>query len=306
MRLAGKPAARMAAMRWQIRAFAPAADRLAVEGLWAAAMPPAWPLLRAAIARLGEGLVAEADHALAGFVAVDMAGSIPLILVAPAYQRRGIGTALLAAAVDCLRRGGSAGVTAGSGGRFYIWPGVPRDLPGAVRFFAARGWQHSHDTLDLVTDLRRYRPPPGAYQNAATKGITITRPDSAGFAAVLAFEAATFPSWTRWFAETGPTGTLAARNDAGAIAGALLLHGPPAETVLAPLLGPAAGTIGCVGVAAPRQGEGIGTALVARASETLRDAGTRTCHIGWTTRESFYRRAGYRPWRRYAMFTGPD
>jgi predicted N-acetyltransferase YhbS len=86
----------------------------------------------------------------------------------------------------------------------------------------------------------------------------------------------------------------------------LLLHGPGAQTVLAPLLGPAAGTIGCVGVAAARQGEGIGTALVARASETLRDAGTRTCHIGWTTRESFYRRAGYRPWRRYAMFTRPD
>jgi GNAT superfamily N-acetyltransferase len=132
----------MAAMRWQIRAFAPAADRLAVEGLWVAAMPPAWPLLQAGIARLGEGLVAEADSGLVGFVAVDLAGSIPLILVAPAYQRRGIGTALLAAAVDCLRRGGSTGVTAGSGGRFYIWPGVPRDLPGAVRFFAMRGWQH--------------------------------------------------------------------------------------------------------------------------------------------------------------------
>jgi GNAT superfamily N-acetyltransferase len=128
-------------MRWQIRAFAPAADRSAVEGLWVAAMPPAWPLLRAGIARLGEGLVAEADCGLVGFVAVDMAGSIPLILAAPACQRRGIGTALLAAAVDCPRRGGSTGVTAGSGGRFYLWPGVPGDLPGAVRFIAPRGWQ---------------------------------------------------------------------------------------------------------------------------------------------------------------------
>lgn len=88
---------------------------------------------------------------------------------------------------------------------------------------------------------------------------------------------------------------LAARDDAGDIARTLLLHGPGAESVFAPLLGPAAGTIGCVGVAAPRQGEGIGTALVARASEILRDAGTRNCHIGWTTRESFYRRACYLP-----------
>lgn len=149
-------------MRWQIRSFAPAADQECVERLWVAAMPPAWPLLPAGIARLSGGLVAQTGTGPVGFVAVDMAGSIPLILVARAYQRRGIGTALLAAALSRLRVGGAAGVAAGSGGRFYIWPGVPRDLPGAVRFFAARGWQHSHDTLDLVTDLKRYRPP-GSY-----------------------------------------------------------------------------------------------------------------------------------------------
>lgn len=27
------------------------------------------------------------------------------------------------------------------------------------------------------------------------------------------------------------------------------------------------------------------------------------CHVGWTTRKSFYCRAGYQPWRRYAMFS---
>jgi GNAT superfamily N-acetyltransferase len=295
----------MADMRWQIRSFAPAADRQCVERLWAAAMPPAWPLLPAAIARLGAGLVAEAEPGPVGFVAVDMAGSVPLILVSPAYQRRGIGTALLAAALDWLRADGATGVTAGSGGRFYIWPGVPRDLPGAVRFFTSRGWQHSHDTLDLVTDLRRYRPPPGANERARNRGITITQPVSGHPADVLAFEAATFPSWTRWFTQSGPQNVLIARDDAGHIAGTLLLRGPGADTVFAPILGPAAGTIGCVGVATPRHGEGIGTALVARASEILRDAGTRNCHIGWTTRESFYRRAGYQPWRRYAMFSRP-
>ena len=71
------------------------------------------------------------------------------------------------------------------------------------------------------------------------------------------------------------------------------------------MLGPAAGTIGCVGVAPQLHGRGIGTALVIRASQLLAQAGTRTCHIGWTTREAFYRRAGYQPWRRYAMFQSP-
>jgi hypothetical protein len=44
------------------------------------------------------------------------------------------------------------------------------------------------------------------------------------------------------------------------------------------------------------------TALVARASEIPRDRGAGACHIGWTVRESFYTRAGYRPRRRYRMF----
>ena len=292
-------------MRWQIRSFAPAADRESVERLWTAAMPSAWPLLPAGIAQFDAGLVAEAGTGPVGFVAMDAGRSVPLILVAPSHQRRGIGTTLLAAALDHMRSGGATSVTAGSGGRFNIWPGVPRDLPVAVRFFTTRGWQHSHDTLDLVADLRRYRPPPDAHENAARRGITIAQPGSADVADVLAFEAATFPSWSHWFAESGPADILVAHDRAGFIAGTLLLDGPGADTVFAPILGDAAGTIGCVGVTAPRQGEGIGTALVARASEILRDAGTRNCHIGWTTRESFYRRVGYQPWRRYAMFSRP-
>lgn len=303
--MSAEPTGRMAGMRWQIRSFVPLADREGVEELWAAAMPAAWPLLPAGIAQLRGGLVAEAGDGLAGFVAVDMAGSIPLILIAPAYQRRQLGTALLAAALADLRGGGATDVAAGSGGPFYIWPGVPRNLPAAVRFFTSRGWQHSHDTLDMVTDLRRYRPPPGAYDNAGRNGITIGQPGSTGLGDMLAFEAATFPSWSHWFARSGPASMLTARDHAGRIAGTLLLDGPGADTVFTPILGPDTGTIGCVGVTPSRQGQGIGTALVARASEILRDAGTGNCHIGWTTRASFYRHAGYQPWRRYAMFSAP-
>ena len=71
------------------------------------------------------------------------------------------------------------------------------------------------------------------------------------------------------------------------------------------MLGPASGTISCVGVAPPLQGRGIGTALVTWASQILSQAGTRACHIGWTGSEAFYRRAGYQPCRRYAMFHSP-
>jgi len=157
------------------------------------------------------------------------------------------------------------------------------------------------DTLDLVADLDDYRPPAGASERATQAGVTITQATRSESGAVLAFESSTFPSWARWF-EPSDQNILVARDREGGIAGTLLFEGPGADTVFLPLLGPAAGTIGCVGVAPHRQGQGIGTAMVARASEILRDAGTRTCHIGWTVRESFYARAGYRPWRRYRMF----
>jgi GNAT superfamily N-acetyltransferase len=84
-----------------------------VGQLWQAAMPPSWPVLPAGIGQLGEGLVAQAGPVPAGFVAFDRAGSIPLILVEPGYQRHGIGTALLEAALLQLRAGSAASVTAG-------------------------------------------------------------------------------------------------------------------------------------------------------------------------------------------------
>jgi len=297
----------MTGVGWRIRPFAAAADRAWVRLLWQAAMPPSWPVLPAGIGQLGEGLIAQAGHARVGFAALDTAGSVPLILVEPGYQRRGIGAGPLEAAQQQVRAGTASSLTAGSGGAVYIWPGVPVpcDLPAAEIFFASRGWRRTHDTLDLVTDPAGYRLPPGAAERAARTGVTITRAAGDDLAAVRAFEAAAFPSWAPWFAAARPEHVLLARTRPGSIAGTLLLEGPGADTVFTPMLGRAAGTIGCVGVAPPLHGQGIGTALVVRASQILSQAGVRACHIGWTTRESFYRRAGYRPWRRYAMYSSP-
>jgi hypothetical protein len=84
-------------MGWRMRPLAPAADQGWVKELWAAALPPTWPPLPAGIAMLGDGLVAEAGADPVGLAAVDMAGSIPLILVHPAHQRRDRARTLVAA-----------------------------------------------------------------------------------------------------------------------------------------------------------------------------------------------------------------
>jgi beta-N-acetylhexosaminidase len=289
---------------YALRDLDPVGDRSALEGLWRAALGPAWPLLPGGLDLVRAGVVAERHGVVTGAVAVDPAGSIPLLLVDPGQQRRGLGTRLLDAALQQLGALGARTVDLGSGGEDYIWPGVPDDLPGAVGFFAARGWRWDHAVIDLVADLRAYRAPAEVHERPRRAGVAIEVAREPDRATVLDFEAATFPHWLRWFQRLDAS-ILVAREAGGRVVGALLFCGPGEATIYAPLLGPMAGTIGCVGVADHAQGRGVGSAMVARASELLRDAGTHACQIGWTVRRDFYARLGYAPWRRYLMSRRP-
>jgi GNAT superfamily N-acetyltransferase len=287
-----------------LRDLDPPGDRAALERLWAAALGDVWPLLPAGLDLVTDGVVAEEGGTLVGVVGVGVGdggeGGVQLLLVDPAARRRGVGTRLLEAGVGRLRAGGVTTVSLGSGGLDYLWPGVPEDLPGAAGFFAARGWRFDDSVIDLTADLRDYQAPAGVGERPARAGVSIEVLAGRDRAEVLAFEAATFPHWVVWFERLGAS-VLVARDRSGAVVGALLFSGPPGATIYEPLLGADAGTIGCVGVADAARGAGVGSAMVARASELLRDAGTRACHIGWTHRERFYARLGYRPWRRYHM-----
>jgi GNAT superfamily N-acetyltransferase len=288
----------------RLRNLDPQGDRAALERLWVAALGGVWPLLPAGLDLVRDGVVAEDGGAPVGVVGVAVGdggeGGIPLLLVDPAAQRHGVGTRLLAAGLERLAALGAERAALGSGGHDYIWPGVPDDLPAAAGFFAARGWRFDDTVIDLTADLRAYQAPAGVGERPRQAGVSIEVLAEGDRAEVLAFETATFPDWVVWFERLGAS-VLVARDRAGAVVGTLLVSGPPGATIYEPLLGPEAGTIGCVGVAEAAQGAGVGSAMVARASELLRDAGTRACHIGWTRRERFYARLGYRRWRRYRM-----
>jgi beta-N-acetylhexosaminidase len=283
-----------------LRRLDPAGDRAALESLWRAALHPAWPFLPAGLGCVKDGLVAEDGDRVVGAVGLDPRGSLPLLMVDPSHQRRGLGTALHDAALARLRALGTRRVKLGSGGEDYIWPGVPDDLPAAAGFFAARGWQWIEQVTDLVCDLDGYRTPEGVHERARRVGVRFEAAGEAELPEVLDFEAATFPNWLRWY-QRRREGVLVARAAAGQVVGALIYEGPDPRQLFAPMLGPLTGTIGCVGVAPATQGKGIGTAMVARASELLRAAGTRACHIGWTLRVPFYARLGYARWRGYLM-----
>jgi GNAT superfamily N-acetyltransferase len=284
-----------------VRPFDSTADRPALERLWGATLESVWPVEPDALKVIRDGLVAELRGDVAGLVAVGP-GTIPVLLVAPSAQRTGIGSALHDAALELLRERGAERVSLGCGGEEYPWPGVPANLPGAVAFFQAHGWSWDHVVVDLVRDLRGYVDPIGAVASAADGGISLGVAGTPDLTEVLAFEEANFPEWLGSF-RRGDSSILAARDSEGTILGTLLFSGPGPVSTFWRLLGADSAAIACVGVAEPAQGKGVGSALVARASELLRDAGARLCLIDWVVRTDFYRRVGYAPWREYLMAT---
>jgi beta-N-acetylhexosaminidase len=282
-----------------VRAFDPTADRAALERLWAETLDTTWPLDPDALEVIRDGLVAERRGQVVGLAAVN-AGSIPLLLVAPPEQRTGVGSALHAAALELLRERGAERVSLGRGGEDHLWPGVPANLSAAVAFFESHGWTWDHVAIDLVRDLRGYVDPIGAVARAADGGINLALAGAADVSAVLAFEEAHFPEWLDSF-RRGDWSILAGREPDGTVLGTLLFRGPGPVSTFWRLLGADSAAIACVGVAESAQGRGVGSALVARASELLRDAGARVCLIDWVVRTDFYRRVGYEPWREYLM-----
>lgn len=119
-------------------------------------------------------------------------------------------------------------------------------------------------------------------------------------AAVLDFEDQYFPEWSQAFRRHAGD-RLMARDADGTILGSLLLAGPGRVSTYWPLLGENCATIACVGVAPDQQSRGIGTAMVAEASQLLAARGAQSCLIDQVTRVGFYENLGYKPWRRYSM-----
>jgi ribosomal protein S18 acetylase RimI-like enzyme len=90
------------------------------------------------------------------------------------------------------------------------------------------------------------------------------------------------------------------------IIGTLILYSPLAhpssfDGFWKLILGDPLGEIGCVGVAEARHNQGIGSAMMVRAAEILRQRGVASVHIGWVYRVNFYQRLGYAKWRQYDM-----
>jgi GNAT superfamily N-acetyltransferase len=318
----------------EIRAFRRSTDLAAAAELWTAALASGWPVLPDGLELLWQGYVAERDGRCIGLIAVAVdddprpgdghggggpvgggrgdtstagrtgaggtSGSIRFLAVAPDERRQGIATRLVEHALGDLRRMGVTRVAFGSGAGPYIWPGVPLDRPDALAFFDALGWEETYVATDLTADLQATGLDEQLAGFAPPEGVALAVAGPEQRAQVLEFEDRYFPEWSRWFRDPSKD-PLLAYDEAGALVGSLLLAGPGHATLYWPLLGEDSAEIACVGVAPAQENRGVGSAMVARASQVLRQRHAGVCHIGWAVRVGFYSRIGYTPWRRYSM-----
>ncbi len=311
-----------------IRPYEPQHDESHVYALWQQTLSHHWPLSYETFHyttvdnpayQQGDHLVAQVNHDIVGFIGTQgprirgvlpIRGELMLVLVAPAYQKQGIGRALLDRALATLKQRGVEEVQLGDSGLTYFWPGVPTNLPGAWPFFQACGWTGSERSFDLVRELGDYVTPPGIYERIRTPGITIGPGTQADVPAVLEFEARHFPRWLPYYQRVmdhnGYADVVVAKDIRQGIVGTSCVMHPHAswqrhDIVWRQLLGENTGGIGPLGVAESMRENGIGLALAARVTELLHARGFETSYIGYTWLLNWYGKLGYHLWRDYTM-----
>ncbi len=297
----------------EIRAFHVAQDAPWLHRLWNSSMHARWSLSIGAMQQVLGGarslMVAERNGVRVGFCATDYKPSgdagLLALLVEPAYQRQGVGSALLAATkhvlegdkVELLHLGASSN---GS----YFWPGLPAENDSALPFFVKHGWQQQESCADLVQDLTSFNTPIWVSDRISNANIVFRLADPDLRSNVAAFERTYFPAWAAFieneFADAGDRNILVAQTRDGAIVGTILMQAGISNR-WSPDGGIRIGSLNILGIAPGNQRQGIGLALTARAMEILRDRGCSKCYIQWTGLNDWYGKLGATVWAEYRM-----
>jgi GNAT superfamily N-acetyltransferase len=321
-----------------IRAFQPN-DSAAVLELWNESLDERYPLrgdvlalsvLTNPHARPGDAVVVEADGRLVGFAyagtsrsdapeLADQRGQawLQAVVVAPSWRRRGVGGALVRAVAGIGRPADADRLTAG-GGLFYLWPGVPDDLPGARPFLTALGFEFAPDpSYDLRGDISTLSAI--AIHDAASvldaAGLSLVAASADDGEPLLRFLRSEFGAdWWHdigWFLAAGgdPAELLLLRSGDERIEGFARIHGPASRPPGWPMYwragSPTAGGLGPIGLAAALRGRGLGRALLVSALDRLRQLGHPDVVIDDTTLLGYYGPHGFAPWITYHHASAP-
>lgn len=235
------------------------------------------------------------------------------VVVGAGHRRRGVGSRLVRGLMAIAAREGIASVECG-GGFGYLWPGLPGDLPDAMPFAAALGFDAGERTWDLRGDVSGLADGVAALHIAAAgMRVDLAGPDDRE--TLLRFLVREFGGewWqdTRLFLDQGGaiSDFVLLRDASGGIAGHARLHTPATRPAGPPFFWAerrpaAAGGLGPIGVARSLRGQGLGRALLVVALARLRDAGLTDVVIDFTNLLDFYGPLGFRPWMEFTHARG--
>ncbi len=223
-------------------------------------------------------------------------GRIAALGVAPEARCQGLGSALLDAALEFLRRQG-CGRAVVAAHEYYV-PGVDRQrYAEGLAFLMRRGFVERGEAiamgrplydLDWPADVR------AAEARLREEGIEVRSFDPCDTYALVRYFRAEFPSWIEFF-----TKKLDARHDLDEIV--VAIRGGEVIGYCQQL---EADHVGPFGVAAAYRNRGIGSVMLYRLLERMREKGYRFAWFGETGRaRSYYERAGFQVTRTYALLS---
>lgn len=256
----------------------------------------------------------RADATLAGAALATMLRDEPLVtthsegwidalVVAPSWQRRGLGRRLLHAAEGWLAEQGCRAVQIGGGLRPFA-PGAP-ETSGAASFFTTCGYATFGPTWDMAANLAAYTPPSLREAPCRAAPASSHQVDD-----LLGFLRREFPGRWRYEAEMfladgGRISDFMLLWTERGVDGCCLLTFPdsvrPLERFYPYQLPKPWGQLGSIGISADRRGLGFGAALLDAGLRRLHNNGVNGCIIDWTTLVDFYGKFGFAPYRAYVM-----
>lgn len=232
-------------------------------------------------------------------------GWITLFAVHPAHRRRGIGTAVLTAAVDFLRRNGSAWVVVSGYPPAYFLPGVdPEAYPAAVPCLERLGFDTTSHPVAMDAPLHSYATPGQVLELTATReseGYTFADAGPDDMAELIRHASNDLaPDWGEALRASAIRHrrldrTRIARDPGGTIVG-FATYG--AYSGIPDRFGP-------FGVLGDQRGTGLGRILLHQTMTRMRAEGAHVAWFLWTGENSpaghLYRSAGFVTTRRFQV-----
>lgn len=209
-------------------------------------------------------------------------GYVKLLAVAPAWQRRGIGSRLLSEVEARLARAGATTIRVFGDAPSYLRPGVDFRLTPLVCCLLGRGYRWVRNAVNMRVELAQADLDTAAAEaRLRAQGILVRRLAPAD---APAFEQYLGREW-HWRWQVEALRTLRRHPVAAHIA----LHaGEIAGFACHSVAGP--GQFGPMGTRPALRGRGIGAVLLRRCLVDLRDAGHATADIQWVGPIGFYAR----------------